>query len=76
MVCYESRNLNEHEENYSTHDLELAAIVHALKMWRQYLLGRRFVLMSNHIGLRYLFDQLNLNARRARWLATIKKFDF
>jgi len=56
VIFYESRKLNEHEINYVTHDLELAAIVHALKMWRHYLLGRRFVLMTNHSGLRYLFD--------------------
>ena len=42
VVCYESRNLKDHEKNYGTHDLELAAIVHALKMWRHYLMGRKF----------------------------------
>ena len=51
VVCYESRKLNEHEVNYVTHDLELAAIVDALKMWRHYLLGRKFVLMTDHYGL-------------------------
>ena len=45
VVCYESRKLNEHEQNYPTHDFELAAIIHALKMWRHYILGRWFVLM-------------------------------
>jgi len=49
VVCYKSRALNEHEKNYVTHDLELAMIIYALKMWKQYLLGRRFVLMSDHI---------------------------
>ena len=44
MICYESRKLKEHEKNYATHDLELAAIVHALKMWRHYLMGRIFEL--------------------------------
>jgi hypothetical protein len=76
VVCYESRKLNEHEVNYVTHDLELAAIVHALKMWRHYLLGRKFVLMTDHCGLRYLFDQLKLNARQARWMALLSEFDF
>lgn len=47
MACYESRKLNEHEKNYVTHDLVLASIIHALKMSRYYLLGRRFVLMSD-----------------------------
>ena len=51
VVCYESRRLNDHEWNYSTHDLELVVIIHALKMWRHYLLGRRFVLMSDQCGL-------------------------
>jgi len=50
-VCYESRKLNEHEMNYVTHDLELEAIIHNLKMWRHYLLDRRLVLMSGHSGL-------------------------
>ena len=76
VVCYESRKLSEHKQNYMTHDLELAVIIHALKMWRHYLLDRRFILMSDHIGLRYLFDQLNLNVRKDRWLATISEFDF
>jgi len=63
VVCYESRKLNEHAQNYTTYNLELAKIIHALKMWRHYLLGRRFVFMSYYIGLRYLFNQLNLNAK-------------
>ena len=59
-----------------THDIELEAIIHALKMWRHYLLGRRFVLMSDYSGLRYLFNQPNLNAMKFRWLAKISEFDF
>ena len=66
VVCYETRMLNEHEWNYVTHDLELVVIVHALKMWRHYLFGRKFILMSDHRGLRYLLDQPKLNARQAR----------
>jgi hypothetical protein len=62
VILYESRKLNENEQCY-THDLELASIVHALKMWRNYLLGRIFVLMTYHYGLKYLFDQPQLNAR-------------
>jgi hypothetical protein len=68
--------LNEHEVNYVTHDLELATIVHALKMWRHYLLGRKLVLMMDHCGLQYLFDQPKLNARQARWMALLSEFDF
>jgi hypothetical protein len=68
VICYESRKLKEHERNYATHDLELAAIVHALRKWRHYLMGKRFELRTYHNGLKYLFDQPNLNARQRRWL--------
>ena len=76
MVCYESWNLNEHEKNYVTHDLELENIIHALKMWRHYLLFKRFILMSDHSGLRYLFDQTNQNFKQSRWLDTLSEFEF
>ena len=56
VIFYESRNLKEHEKNYDTHDLELAAIVHALKMWRHYLMGREFELRIDHHGLKYLLN--------------------
>jgi hypothetical protein len=52
VICYESRKLKEHERNYATHDLELATIVHALKMWRHYLMGRKFELRIDHSGLK------------------------
>jgi len=58
------------------HDIELAMIIHAFNMWRHYLLGRIFTLMTDHNGLRYLFDQLNLNARKAIWLTTLSEFKF
>ena len=76
MICYESRKMKENEKNYATHDLELTAIVHALKMWRHYLMGRRFELRIDHCGLKYLFDQATLNARKARWLEFLCEFDF
>jgi hypothetical protein len=76
VICHESQKLNEHEVNYVTHDIELATIVHALKMWRHYLLGRKFVLMTDHCGLWYLFDQPKLNARQARWMVLLSEFDF
>jgi hypothetical protein len=76
VICYESQKLNEHEVNYVTHDLKLAAIVHAIKMWRHYLLGRKFVLMTDHCGLRYMFNQPKLNARQAGWMALLSQFDF
>eukprot|EP00253_Pinus_taeda_P030047 PITA_30047 len=76
VVCYELRKLNEHDRNYVAHHLELENIIHALKPWRHYLLGKRFKLMSDHSGMRYLFDQPNLNAIQARWLDTPNEFDF
>ena len=76
VICYESRKMKEHEKNYATHDLELIAIVHALKMWRHYLMGRRFELRTDHCGLKYLFDQPTLNARKARWMEFLCEFYF
>jgi hypothetical protein len=76
LIFYESRKLNEHEVNYVTHDMELASILHALKMWRHYLLGRIFLLMTYHSGLRYLFDQPKLNVIQARCMALLSEFDF
>ena len=76
VVCYESQKLKEHERNYATHDLELAAIVHALRKWRHYLMGKKFELRTDHNGLKYLFDQPTLNARKIRWLEFLCEYDF
>ena len=76
VVAYESRKLKEHEKNYATHDLELSAIIHALKMWWHYLIGRNFLLMLVNISLKYLFDQQNLNARQARCFLFVSEHDF
>ena len=56
VICYESRKLKEHEKNYRTHDLELATIIHGLKMWRNYLMGRKFLLNTDNMSLKYLFE--------------------
>jgi hypothetical protein len=63
IIFYESRKLKEHERNYATHDLELEAIVHTLRKWRHYLMGRRFELRTDHNGLKHLFGQPTLIAR-------------
>jgi hypothetical protein len=76
VVCYESRKLKEHERHYSTHNLELEAIVHALNMRRHYLMGKRLELMTNHHGLKYLFGQQTLNGRQRRWLEFLSEYDF
>ena len=68
--------MNDHEKNYATHNLELASIVHALNMWRDYLMGIKFKLRIYHCVLKYLFDQPTLNARKARWLEFLCEFDF
>ena len=75
VVAYASRQLKPHELNYPTHDLELAAVVHALKKWRPYLLGSRCELYSDHQSLKYLFTQPDLNLRQTRWLELIKDYD-
>jgi hypothetical protein len=56
VICYESRKLKEHERNYVTHDLELAAVIHALKMWRRSIMGREFLLLTDNSGVKYLFS--------------------
>ena len=55
VIAYASRSLRRHEENYATHDLELAAVVHALKIWRHYLLGNPIHIYSDHKSLKYIF---------------------
>jgi hypothetical protein len=75
MILYESRKLND-TKHYVTHDLELATTVHTLKMWRNYLLGRRFVFMIDQCGPKYLFDQPQLNSRKSRWMELNNEFDF
>nr|KYP32515.1 Retrotransposable element Tf2 [Cajanus cajan] len=76
VVAYASRQLKTHERNYPTHDLELAAVVFALKSWRHYLYGARFSVFSDHKSLKYLFDQKELNMRQRRWMEFLKDFDF
>src|SRR4051812_48683200 len=76
VVAYASRQLRIHEKNYPTHDLELAAVVFALKIWRHYLYGARFEVFSDHKSLKYLFDQKELNMRQRRWLEFLKDYDF
>jgi hypothetical protein len=61
--------------NYLTHDLELAAVVHALNIWRQYLMGKRCEICIDHKSLKYIFTQSNLNLRQRRWLELIKDYD-
>jgi hypothetical protein len=75
VVSYASRQLRKHEEIYPTHDLELAVVVHDLKIWRHYLIGHRCEIHSNHKSLKYIFTQIDLNLRQRRWLELINDYD-
>jgi hypothetical protein len=68
LIAHASWALRPHEINYPTHDLELAAVVHALKIWRHYLMGNRCNIFTDHKSLKYIFTQSNLNMRKRRWL--------
>ena len=75
-VAYSSRKLKIHEKNYATHDLELLAVIHALKLWRHYLLGNKFSLMTDHKSLKWIFTQNDLNMRQRRWIEVLQEYDF
>jgi ribonuclease HI len=75
VVLYASRQLRKHEENYPTHDFELVAVVHALKIWRHYLIGHRCEIYSDHKSLKYIFTRTDLNQRQRGWLELIKEYD-
>jgi ribonuclease HI len=75
VVSYASHQLRKHEENYPTHNLELPAVVHALKICRHYLIGHRCEIYSDHKRLKYIFTQTDLNLRQRRWLELIKEYD-
>jgi hypothetical protein len=75
VIAYASRQLKKHEEHYPTHDLQLAAVVHSLKIWRHYLLGNICHIYTDHKSLKYIFTQSELNMRQRRWLELIKDYD-
>jgi hypothetical protein len=75
VIAYASRALRVHEQNYPTHDLELAAVIHALKIWRHHLMGAKCHIYTDHKSLKYIFTQADLNMRQRRWLELIKDYD-
>jgi hypothetical protein len=75
VVSYAYQQLKKHKENYPTHDLELAAVVHSLKIWRHYIIGHRCDIYTNHKSLKYICTQSDLNLRQRRWLELIKDYD-
>src|SRR3954470_22519753 len=76
VVAFGSRQLKIHEKNYPTHDLKLAAVIHALKSWRHYLYGEKFEVFSDHKSLRHIFTQKNLNMRQRRWMEYLADYYF
>jgi ribonuclease HI len=75
VVAYSSRKLKVHEKNYPIHDLELAAVVHALKTWRHFLYGQKCDVYTDHKSLKYILTQSELNMRQRRWLELIKYYE-
>ncbi|GJW87898.1 putative reverse transcriptase domain-containing protein [Tanacetum coccineum] len=75
VIVYASRQLKVHEENYTTHDLELGAVIFALRLWRQYLYGTKCVVFTNHKSLQYILNQKELNLRQRRWIELLSDYD-
>ena len=75
VIAYASRQLRKHEVNYPTHDLELAAVIFALKNWRHYLYGEKCEIYTDHKSLQYIQQQKDLNMRQRRWIELLKDYD-
>ena len=75
VIAYASRQLKVHEKNYTTHDLELGAVVFALKIWRHYLYGTKCMIFTDHKSLQHIFDQKELNMRQRRWVELLNDYD-
>ncbi|GJQ89956.1 putative reverse transcriptase domain-containing protein [Tanacetum coccineum] len=75
VIAYASRQLKIHEKNYTTHDLELGAVVFALKIWRHYLYGTKYTVFIDHKSLQHILNQKELNMRQHRWLELLSDYD-
>nr|GEX90660.1 hypothetical protein [Tanacetum cinerariifolium] len=75
VIAYASRQLKKHEENYMTHDLELGAVVFALRLWRHYLYGTKCTVYTDHKSLQYILDQKEFNTRQRRWIELLSDYD-
>ena len=75
-VIYESRKLNHAEQNYPIHEKELLAIIHVIRLWKSYLEGQKFMVITDHASLEYIKTQHNLSKRQAQWLETLQANDF
>ena len=76
VVAYDSRLSMNHEQNYPTHNMELAAVVFALNIWHHYLYGKQFKVYLDHKSLKYIFTQRDLNMRQRRWMEFLEDYDF
>ncbi|GKC24770.1 putative reverse transcriptase domain-containing protein [Tanacetum coccineum] len=75
VITYASRQLKIHEKNYTTHELELGAVVFALKTWRHYLYGTNSVIYTDHKSLQHIFDQKELNMRQRRLIELFSDYE-
>ncbi|GKB84711.1 putative reverse transcriptase domain-containing protein [Tanacetum coccineum] len=75
VIAYASRQLKIHEKNYTTHDLELRAVVFALKIWRHYLYGTKCMVFTDHKSLQHILNQKELNMRQRRWLDLLSDYN-
>ena len=75
VVAYASRQLKKHKQNYPTHNLEMAAVIFALKIWRRYLYEVTCQIFIEHKSLKSIFQQRDLNMRQRRWLELLKNYD-
>ncbi|GJZ12194.1 putative reverse transcriptase domain-containing protein [Tanacetum coccineum] len=75
VIAYASQQLKPNEENYTTHDLELGAVVFTLKIWRHYLYGTKCIMFTDHKSLQHILDQKELNMRQRRWLELLADYD-
>nr|GEV48265.1 putative reverse transcriptase domain-containing protein [Tanacetum cinerariifolium] len=75
VIAYGSRKLKFHEKNYTTHDLELGAVVFALKIWRHYLYETKCTVFTDHKSLQHILDQKELNMRQCHWLELLSDYD-
>ncbi|GKE52511.1 putative reverse transcriptase domain-containing protein, partial [Tanacetum coccineum] len=75
VIAYTSRQLRKNEENYTTHDLELGAVVFTLRLWRHYLYGTKCTVYTDNKSLQYILDQKELNMRQRRWIELLSDYD-
>ena len=75
MIAYASRQLRKHEVNYPTHDLDMAVVIFALKIWRHYLYGEKCEIYIDHKSLQYIQQQRDLNLSQRRWIKLLKDYD-